>query len=576
MSENNNTCGIYNDLDNKWIIYAYRNNYVKLYYAGVEKLATNNGGVTVTGTVTATTFSGNATTATTATNQSGGTVSASTGSFSSAIYYNEWIRNNGTNASGLYWHNSSNPGFAWHIFPENQSDMTFRTGSGNGGIKGTVGNNTARGYIHWTTGNEIGFLNSSRQWSLRMDNSKNCEFYGKVGIKTGSPNFPLTINSTFTTTLDGWVHQPFIRMYSGLGQWSIVTDQGGGGNQNLYWQATNGYGTLRNVITFENDQAKGYVVNANTFTGQHRNMVKDIKIQDIHNYVGFIVSADNNEYVKLNGEVVRGSNAITINESVPVVSLSNVAYDKRCFGVISGAEDSNERTDNYGRLKVIFDKEAGDTRTFINSLGEGAVWVINSNGPLESGDYITTSNVAGYGQKQDSEFLANYTVAKITMDCDFNPMTQPVQIIKKEMSNVNYWINTVYENVSEEEYSNLDDSVRTTTTEIYYSNEDDEITSDTYNTLESNVQSTYTELTRIIYQKISTEESKTEQEGWTLDVRQELANALDEHGQLQWEDHPTETEKAYKIRYLTADGTQTDEANAVHIAAFVGCTYHCG
>ena len=57
-------------------------------------------------------------------------------------------------------------------------------------------------------------------------------------------------------------------------------------------------------------------------------------------------------------------------------------------------------------------------------------------------------------------------------------------------------------------------------------------------------------------------------------VSQELT--VDEHGQLQWEDHPTDTEKAYKIRYLTADGTQTDEANAVHVAAFVGCTYHCG
>jgi len=53
-------------------------------------------------------------------------------------------------------------------------------------------------------------------------------------------------------------------------------------------------------------------------------------------------------------------------------------------------------------------------------------------------------------------------------------------------------------------------------------------------------------------------------------------NILDEHGQLQWEEHPTETEKAYKIRYLDANGTETDEANAVHIAAFVGCTYHCG
>ena len=80
------------------------------------------------------------------------------------------------------------------------------------------------------------------------------------------------------------------------------------------------------------------------------------------------------------------------------------------------------------------------------------------------------------------------------------------------------------------------------------------------------------------YQKIEREESTstTEKEGWTLEVREELVNVLDEHGQLQWEDHPTDTEQAYKIRYLTADGTQTDEANAVHVAAFVGCTYHCG
>ena len=32
----------------------------------------------------------------------------------------------------------------------------------------------------------------------------------------------------------------------------------------------------------------------------------------------------------------------------------------------------------------------------------------------------------------------------------------------------------------------------------------------------------------------------------------------------------------YTFFRTTADGTQTDEANTVHIAAFVGCTYHCG
>jgi hypothetical protein len=189
-------------------------------------------------------------------------------------------------------------------------------------------------------------------------------------------------------------------------------------------------------------------------------------------------------------------------------------------------------------------KQKGDTRAFINSVGEGAIWVTNINGSLESGDYITTSNVAGYGQKQDSDSLKNYTVAKITMDCDFDPVTQPVQIIKKEMGDVNYWVKTTYKNVSEEEYSNLTEENRRIVDDIY--------------------------------QRVIKEDTKTEKEGYELEVRQELVNVLDEHGQLQWEDHPTETEKAYKIRYLDADGNITDEANAVHKAAFVGCTYHCG
>ncbi len=53
-------------------------------------------------------------------------------------------------------------------------------------------------------------------------------------------------------------------------------------------------------------------------------------------------------------------------------------------------------------------------------------------------------------------------------------------------------------------------------------------------------------------------------------------NVLDVNGQLQWEDKTGATEASYKRRFLAADSTETDEANADHIAAFVGCTYHCG
>jgi hypothetical protein len=301
------------------------------------------------------------------------------------------------------------------------------------------------------------------------------------------------------------------------------------------------YGTADTTVAYLNGTGSETAIN---FTGQHRTFIKDTPFVRAEELEGLIVSSDQNKYIKMSGGIEAGSNAITINESLPIVSISTKVKDKKCFGVISSSEDPDSREDTFGIFTSILEKEKGDTRVYINSVGEGAIWVTNINGSLESGDYITTSNVAGYGQKQDSEFLANYTVAKITMDCDFDPVTQPVQIIRKELSNVNYWVKTTYENVSEEEYSNLAEENR--------------------------------QIVDGVYQKITKEESKTEQEGYELEVRQELVNVLDEHGQIQWEDHPTETEKAYKIRYLDADGNITDEANAVHKAAFVGCTYHCG
>ena len=123
-----------------------------------------------------------------------------------------------------------------------------------------------------------------------------------------------------------------------------------------------------------------------------------------------------------------------------------------------------------------------------------------------------------------------------------------------------------------------------------------------YSNLEANVQNTYSltytmttkvEATEAVYSNLSTEDKEffvptyyhTVEQTVDADypgavkhetVTDRLENDLDEHGQIQWEDHPTDTEKAYKVRFLDATGTETDEANCVHRAAFVGCTYHCG
>jgi hypothetical protein len=55
----------------------------------------------------------------------------------------------------------------------------------------------------------------------------------------------------------------------------------------------------------------------------------------------------------------------------------------------------------------------------VNSVEEGGIWVCNSNGNIENGDYITSSDYIGYGEKQDDDILHNYTVAKATIECNF-------------------------------------------------------------------------------------------------------------------------------------------------------------
>ena len=255
-----------------------------------------------------------------------------------------------------------------------------------------------------------------------------------------------------------------------------------------------------------------------TFTGQHICFPDEEAAGK-----GLIVSARKNQFVKLNGLAI-GKSAITIDESLPIVSLSKVAQDKTCFGVVSKLEPSNEvyRTEIIGGLISESIKIAGDNRIVVNSVGEGAIWVVNTNGPLESGDYITTSNVAGYGQKQDDDVLHNFTVAKITMDCDFTGSNVAVQTIKREQTGTQI--------ITEDEWNQLVEYDR-------YSNVEDGIT--------------------VYYQRL-------------------FENVLDVNGQLQWEDKTGATEASYDRRFLAADGQQTDEANADHIAAFVGCTYHCG
>jgi len=128
------------------------------------------------------------------------------------------------------------------------------------------------------------------------------------------------------------------------------------------------------------------------------------------NITGLVVSANTNKH-KTN--------------TVPIVNLSNVSMDKSWYGVVS-----NEKTDSI------------DYDTLVDTKGDSQIWVTDLGGTLESGDLLTTSNVSpGYAQKHEGGALMNYTVAKVTQDCDFTePLQISIKIPKRELSNVTYYI----------------------------------------------------------------------------------------------------------------------------------------
>jgi len=83
------------------------------------------------------------------------------------LYHDAWVRNH-TNNNGHYWETSG-----WHLYPKDADDFYMRSGSGSCALVMTIGNETARGYVYANGSSEIGFLNNTRSWSLRVDNSGN-------------------------------------------------------------------------------------------------------------------------------------------------------------------------------------------------------------------------------------------------------------------------------------------------------------------------------------------------------------------------------------------------------------------
>ena len=117
----------------------------------------------------------------------------------------------------------------------------------------------------------------------------------------------------------------------------------------------------------------------------------------------------------------------TADEAVPIVEVSSVSNDTRAFGVLSDVNFGEGGVSTYRFGNLAFEKappdpvEEGARWVVVNAAGEGGILACDLGGPIRNGDLLTTAGCPydGSAMRQAEPWVAAYTVAKATCDCDF-------------------------------------------------------------------------------------------------------------------------------------------------------------
>ena len=152
--------------------------------------------------------------------------------------------------------------------------------------------------------------------------------------------------------------------------------------------------------------ASGTTVVYSAFTGVHISGIDPSRKEEFMTK-GLIVSSDGSKRLE------------HVSEAVTGCKISSHAKDKAVYGVVS-------RTPFDPTISKWAGFVEGDLAIHVNSVGNGMVWVTDITGNIECGDFICSSDIAGYGQLQDDDILRNYTVAKCTESVDWSQISETI------------------------------------------------------------------------------------------------------------------------------------------------------
>ena len=483
----------------------------------------------------------------------------SSGQNPDVIYYRMKINGNGNVGIG-----TSDPKRKFHIHEPTASTPVYlqltNASSGAGSSDGFHIQQSSNGLVTYLINRENGHMIFYTNNTERV----RIEPAGDVGIGTNNPTQKLHVRGNYyqdNTTHSGrfWTVKG-VSGQGGLGfEWA-----GGGHDKNLNISMHNNSGNFIGVGFIENSGSGSWRLN--DFTGQHRCMPQNNVSAD---KFGLIVYSTG-KYINIDNNLKP-----TMNDSLPICDLCNTDNDKRVFGVISDdRDDNNERNLGYGVFQTIQPKaNTNEKRIYINSVGEGGMWVCNKNGNISNGDYITSCTISGYGAKQASIELVNSTVAKITCDCDFDI----TPVVKQKVK--------VTETTITKQREVRQDVTRTETEIVFENNKWQEKT-----VTKTTSEEVYDDLP--LYNENGELSLLTHRVQRMEDYTETTTQLVfDSNGNIQYEDDldangNQQMEYKYETRFLNADATiiateaeyNTKKANGenVYIAQFVGCTYHCG
>jgi len=110
---------------------------------------------------------------------------------------------------------------------------------------------------------------------------------------------------------------------------------------------------------------------------------------------------------------------VSLSSTLPTVTLAQKTKDKAVLGVVVSHGPLHE--DHW------YEAQEGERFGVVNALGEGRVLVTDVTGRIEAGDYITTSVIRGYGQKQDDDLLHSYTLGKAIETVDWESVPETIE-----------------------------------------------------------------------------------------------------------------------------------------------------